>query len=108
MTIDLTRRAVAIAAGLAAVLACRSAWAVVVGGGGSRSADCVSVFDAPGANSPAAPKSPRSIDCIDGDGSCDADGTRNGRCIFDLKICVNSNALAECTPHYEELSAQAL
>ena len=71
---------------------------MVVGGGGSKTSDCVAVFDAAGANSPTPPKAPRNIDCVDGDPSCDADGVRNGRCVFNLTICINSTALADCVP----------
>src|SRR5512143_2723 len=73
------------------------AQAAVVGGGGSKTSDCVAVFDA-AANSPAPPKTPKNIDCVDGDVSCDADGLRNGSCQFDLSICINSTSLAECVP----------
>ncbi len=72
--------------------------AAIVGGGGSRTTDCISVFDAPGANSPAPPKTPRRVDCIDGDPFCDTDGLRNGVCIFDLRVCINSTAVIPCVP----------
>jgi len=72
--------------------------AVTVPGGGSTKSDCLVVFEAPGANEPAPPKTPRHVDCIDGDPSCDADGNRNGRCIFDLQVCVNSTAIEGCSP----------
>ncbi len=72
--------------------------AAVVAGGGSKTSDCIAVFDAPGANSPAPPKTPRRVDCIDGDAACDTDGLRNGVCTFDLRVCVNSTAVAGCVP----------
>ena len=75
----------------------RSAGAVVVGGGGSVSTDCIAVIDAP-ANSPPAPASPKNVDCVDGDPACDADGTRNARCVFNVKLCVNSTMISGCTP----------
>ena len=78
-------------------LVAQDAHATVVGGGGSKTSDCVAVFDA-AANSPAPPKAPKNIDCVDGDASCDADGLRNGSCQFDLTICINSTALADCAP----------
>jgi hypothetical protein len=58
----------------------------------------VSVFDSPSANKPAPPRSPRNVDCVDGDPSCDADQARNARCVFPIRLCVNSTAVAECTP----------
>jgi hypothetical protein len=72
--------------------------AVTVRGGGAVATDCVAVFDAPGANQPPPPEEPRRVDCIDGDPSCDADGLRNGRCVFDLRLCINATAVAGCAP----------
>lgn len=74
-----------------------SAGATVVGGGGAPATDCVAVFDG-AVNSPAPPRAPKNIDCVDGDPSCDTDGVRNARCTFDLRVCVNSTALTRCTP----------
>jgi hypothetical protein len=75
----------------------KPASALIVGGGGSPSDDCVAVLDAP-ANSPAPPKPAKNVDCVDGDPACDGDGARNGQCVFALKVCVNSTALPSCTP----------
>ncbi|RMD85615.1 MAG: hypothetical protein D6815_01500, partial [Candidatus Dadabacteria bacterium] len=72
--------------------------ATIVAGGGSKTADCIAVFDATGANKPAPPKMPRRVDCTDGDPACDMDAVRNGSCTFDLRVCVNSTALAGCVP----------
>jgi hypothetical protein len=58
----------------------------------------MSVFEAPGANKPALPKTPKHVDCIDGDPACDADGLRNAVCIFDLQVCANATGLEKCTP----------
>jgi hypothetical protein len=79
-------------------LSVESISAVTVPGGGSKQSDCLVVFEAPGANTPAPPKAPRHVDCIDGDMSCDADGSRNGRCVVDLQVCVNSTAVEGCSP----------
>lgn len=70
--------------------------AATVAGGGSSETDCVLVLEIPGANTPALPKSPKGVDCIDGDPACDGDALRNGECIFDLHLCANSTALASC------------
>jgi hypothetical protein len=83
---------------ITALVVASSAEAVIVGGGGFRTSECVSVFDAP-ANYPAPPRTARSVDCIDGDTSCDADGVRNAQCTFDIRLCVNSTAIAGCTPN---------
>jgi hypothetical protein len=72
------------------------AGAVIVAGGGSSTTDCMSVFEAPGANRPAPPKLPKHIDCYDGDSSCDADGLRNGECSFSVQVCLNSTAVVGC------------
>lgn len=69
----------------------------VVAGGGSARTDCLAVFDA-AANVPAPPKVPRHVDCVDGDPLCDSDAVRNGRCVFDLRVCVNSTDVAGCSP----------
>src|SRR6185369_5220257 len=61
------------------------AQAVIVGGGGSSRTDCLVVFDAD-VNYP--PDNPKRFRCADGD-SCDADGTVNGQCAFQLTICAN-------------------
>ncbi len=83
----------------------RPASAAVVRGGGSKKTDCLSVFDAPGANKPLPPKDPKHVDCVDGDPSCDADGLRNGSCSFDLRVCINSTAIAECVPELTDAVA---
>lgn len=81
----------------AIVAATGPALAASVAGGGSKKSDCVAVFEIPGANKPPPPKTPKAVDCIDGDASCDADGLRNGECVFPLQLCINSSALITCT-----------
>src|SRR4051812_25535304 len=80
------------------LLASGTASAVLVAGGaGTRTRDCVAVFDVPGANKPPPPRTPNAIDCVDGDPTCDADGTRNAACVFPVRVCLNSTAFAACT-----------
>ncbi len=75
--------------------------AELVRGGGSKKSDCISVFDVPSANKPAPPKAPKHVDCVDGDLACDIDGERNGRCVFDVSICLNSDSfIPDCTPEF--------
>jgi hypothetical protein len=91
---------VAIKAAVAAVslvLSAASASAVTVAGGGSSATDCALVLEIAGANFPAPPKTPKAVDCVDGDVTCDADGLRNAQCVFPVQLCVNSTALASCT-----------
>lgn len=83
---------VAVLAG--ALMAAWPAGAIIVGGGGSKHADCLVVFDAP-ANYPI--DDPKQVRCVDGDASCDSDLTVNGVCSVRIKICVNSTANSECT-----------
>lgn len=71
--------------------------AAIVGGGGSSATDCVLVLDIPGANKPAPPRAPKSVDCVDGDSTCDADELRNGECIFPLQVCANSSMIDGCS-----------
>jgi hypothetical protein len=71
--------------------------AEIVRGGGSIKSDCVMVLDVPGANKPALPRTPKMVDCIDGDPACDDDGQRNGECVFPLRACINSTALPDCS-----------
>ncbi|MCW5891308.1 MAG: hypothetical protein KIT14_12260 [bacterium] len=63
------------------------AGAVVFGGGGSATTDCLVAFDA-ALNHPA--KKPRMIRCADGDPACDRDGVVNGVCEFEVALCANS------------------
>jgi hypothetical protein len=70
--------------------------AVIVGGGGSHTTDCLLVFDT-AANWPPDPdRTPREIRCADGD-PCDEDGLVNGSCQFGVAVCVNSTFDARCT-----------
>jgi hypothetical protein len=72
--------------------------AATLRGGGSTVTDCLMVLEVPGANKPPLPKTPKMVDCIDGDVTCDADGLRNGECVFPLQACINSTAVDGCTP----------
>jgi len=78
---------------LAALAFALPARALIVGGGGSPTSDCLLVFSTD-ANSP--PDHPRNIRCADGD-PCDLDGTVNGSCQFAIAVCANSTADARCT-----------
>jgi hypothetical protein len=82
---------------LALAAAGAPARAQIVRGGGGRATDCISIFVAPSANTPAPPHVPRHVDCIDGT-DCDADGLENARCEFDVTLCVNSTGVTGCDP----------
>ncbi len=85
--------AAALAATLAAALCAPPSMATVIGGGGGASTDCLVVLDAP-VNAPAS--KPKQVRCVDGDPSCDADGTANGVCQFQVSVCANSTFDAAC------------
>ncbi len=67
-------------------------------GGSTRLTDCVVEFDGPALNQP--PSRPRELRCVDGDPSCDADGTPNGTCRLRFSACLNNAdpRLPLCTP----------
>ncbi len=68
--------------------------AIIVGGGGSKSQDCLVVFDAD-ANFPTS--DPREVRCVDGDSSCDKDGIVNGVCSLSIRVCANSTFSSACS-----------
>ncbi len=68
--------------------------AIIVGGGGSKSQDCLVVFDAD-ANFPAS--DPSEVRCVDGDSTCDKDGTVNGVCSLSVRVCANSTFSNACS-----------
>ncbi len=70
--------------------------AAIVPGGGGKSSTCLVVFDAPQANHPQPPRAPKGIKCTDGDLSCDTDGERNGECVFEVAVCLNSTDVIGC------------
>lgn len=67
--------------------------ALVIGGGGKASTDCLAVFKV----ADGVPLKGSKIACVDGDPSCDADGVVNGSCQIPVAVCANSTALARCT-----------
>jgi len=77
----------------AALAGAGPATAIVVGGGGSKSKDCLVVFEAD-ANYP--DEAPKQVRCHDGD-DCDKDGAVNGSCSLPVKVCVNSTFSSECS-----------
>jgi hypothetical protein len=81
---------------LAILLAAVPAGAVLVPGGGPARTDCYAEFDVRGANV----TSTRVAECTDGDPNCDADGTPNDSCTFQVALCANQTNLAECTPPF--------
>lgn len=68
--------------------------ATEVGGGGSQSRDCLVTLDAD-VNTPAL--EPHHVRCVDGDPACDADGSVNGVCEFDVAVCANSTFDPACS-----------
>lgn len=68
--------------------------AVEFGGGGSAKRDCLVTFVA-AINYPTS--KPKQVRCVDGDPACDADGTVDGVCSFELSVCANSTFEPSCT-----------
>jgi hypothetical protein len=69
------------------------AGALTIGGGGTKSTDCLVVFQV----GDGVPLKGTKISCVDGDPSCDADGAINGSCQIPVAVCANSTALSTCT-----------
>lgn len=82
-----------LAAVLAALAWAAPADATIILGGGSRSIDCLAVFDTPLMVSGGG----RHIRCVDGDPACDGDGMVNGACSFPIAVCANSTSEPLCT-----------
>src|SRR5262249_28129661 len=82
-------RSLAIVAGLwlATAVPVRGPTLVTIGGGGGFGGDCPLGPQGP-AND--APDRPKKVTCVDGDPSCDHDGTLNGVCEFQVAACANS------------------
>ena len=72
------------------VLVSAPANAVIIGGGGRPRTDCLSVYDVPN------PLPKRRWTCVDGE-DCDADGEKNGQCVFQVAICANSTFDPACS-----------
>ena len=68
--------------------------ALVIGGGGSASSDCLLALSVD-ANFPVA--TPKQVRCVDGDTSCDDDGVVNGVCDLRIALCANSTFNPSCT-----------
>jgi hypothetical protein len=62
-------------------------------GGGARASDCMVVTDVAGVS--AGPRA-RTVRCRDGDPTCDADGTMDGRCAFRLRLCLGATDMDGC------------
>jgi hypothetical protein len=69
--------------------------AITIGGGGSKSTDCLLALQAD-ANHPVGNE--KQVRCIDGDSACDDDMTVNGVCRLRVAVCANSTYnLGQCT-----------
>ena len=81
---------------LSAALAARVGAVLVPGGGPARS-DCYLEFDVQGRA-----LTTRTVECTDGDPSCDLDGACDEDCRFGVAVCLNQRdpALPNCTPPF--------
>ena len=64
--------------------------------GGSGSTDCYLEFD--GGTCSGTFHGKPSIECVDGDPSCDTDGQANGVCTFSITVCEAQTDVSGCTP----------
>lgn len=67
--------------------------ALVIGGGGSASTDCLVALSVD-ANFPST--NPKQVRCVDGDPACDDDGVVNGVCDLRIALCANSTFNPSC------------
>lgn len=67
----------------------------MIPGGGPEKSDCYVV---PGVEGTRGPTTARTLDCVDGELSCDLDGQCDDQCQFGLRVCVNQPGLSGCTP----------
>jgi len=85
-----------------------------VPGGGDAATDCHAELASPTLRlnfppfDPAAPAPRSEIRCFDGDAGCDLDASDDGRCVFDVDVCLRNAdpALPECTA--EDVTAAAV
>ncbi len=74
----------------------------MIAGGGDPARDCWMEFEAPNRtlNFPRAPRLGREVRCFDGEAGCDTDGEVDGKCTFDVDVCMyNSDPeLPGCSP----------
>lgn len=79
-------------------------------GGGSPETDCHAEFASATMRlnyppyDPAAPAPRTEVRCFDGDAGCDLDATDDGRCVFDVDVCLHNAdpALPACSPETVE------
>jgi len=68
---------------------------IVVPGGQNKKSDCYVVEDLEGTHSL---KNPKTLECADGDPTCDMDGKCNNVCTLKVRLCINSATVPGCTP----------
>ncbi len=71
---------------------------IVIPGGENKKSDCYVVEDLEGTHSL---KNPKTLECADGDPTCDMDGTCNNVCALKVRLCINSATVPGCTPPSE-------
>jgi hypothetical protein len=68
---------------------------IVIPGGQKKKSDCYVFADVEGMHPV---KNPKTLECADGDPTCDMDGTCNNACALKVRLCINSANLPPCTP----------
>jgi hypothetical protein len=68
---------------------------IVIPGGENKKSDCYVFADVKGMHPL---KNPKTLECADGDPSCDMDGKCNNVCALKVRLCINSASLPPCKP----------
>jgi len=67
----------------------------VIPGGEGKKSDCYVVEDLEGTHSL---KNAKTLECADGDPTCDTDGKCNNVCALKVRLCINRATVPGCTP----------
>jgi len=68
---------------------------IVIPGGEQKKSDCYVVEDLEGTHSL---KNAKTLECADGDPTCDTDSKCNNVCALKVRLCINSATVPGCTP----------
>jgi hypothetical protein len=88
---------------LDAVAAASTVGVILIPGGGNAKSDCYVVAAVEGTH---ALKNAKTLECADGDPTCDMDGLCNNVCALTMSLCINSPRISGCTPPSQLQSLQ--
>jgi hypothetical protein len=75
----------------------------LIPGGGPANSDCYVIAAVEGMHSL---RNPKTLECADGDPTCDKDGTCNNVCALRVHLCINSPRISGCAPPSQLQSLQ--